>query len=259
MKAKDGKNVSRGSWLMCVHGKGIGMVRQVYETEGKLCIETPDGPLPLAKLADGNGHLAHYVTVRNPRKKSGYPENARRFKEAELQEAGTVFVVETHDLDEEAIANLIACGYTDVTPGETGVIWTDILTMSEAGIETYDAESAEYDDEQANDILSQFIRPSSHYLVYAAGCRWNGADGYKLVHDMAGLVRRSYDATISPVAASKNGKVLICRESSHDVPMGSTTIMVALTDREYDRFKEADFASVRKWAEKCRRSVPGQA
>ena len=100
----------------------------------------------------------------------------------------------------------------------------------------YDEEGnfIEWDDSLFEETMKEFLKESKHYLVFAYNCRWNGASGYKFATDYTDCVYRSYDTTLIPVNRSRGKKVLVCTEYSHDVPLGATTLIVALTDKEYD-------------------------
>ena len=181
--------------------------------------------------------------------KSNYKKMVEKYQDVDLHEAGTLYFVPSDKLTEDQKNKLVDLGFDEADDGSAGYA-VDILSMHNAGIDPYlFSDDTEYNEEDAEDILLNFIKDSDHYLVFASGCRWNGASGYKLVSDRLGLITRGYDVTITPVAASERGKVLVCCESSHDVPTGSTTIMVALSTAEYNRLKDADFWTVTGFAE----------
>jgi hypothetical protein len=81
--------------------------------------------------------------------------------------------------------------------------------------------------------MADMIKDAPHYLVMAHNCRWNGASGYKIVDSVEDTLKRDYEVSIYPVRATKGGKCLVCSESSHDVPTGAVTSIIALTEREY--------------------------
>lgn len=98
------------------------------------------------------------------------------------------------------------------------------------------------------------IRDAPAYLTVARAVRWDGSDGYKLDWSKENAFSRSYDATITPVEASNGGKVLHAIESSHDVPTGSNTYVIALTKQELPRIRalldELDFEAIDEFIEK---------
>lgn len=109
-------------------------------------------------------------------------------------------------------------------------------------------ESADFDDLECQDLLESWVGRHHHYLVFASGCRWNGASGYTICDNVLDTIRRNYDVTIC-YRKHIEGRALICDESSHDVPMGSTTIIVGLTDDEYEKLEDAEFSEVEAFAE----------
>lgn len=123
-------------------------------------------------------------------------------------------------------------------------------TIDEYGID-YDAvDWYDYDCELNcdPDFIENFIKKSGAYLVFASGCRWNGASGYTIARDFEEAMYRDYENHQYIEGQSKGRKVLYVSEHSHDVPMGSGTKYIALTDREYERLKDADFKTVQRFA-----------
>ena len=98
------------------------------------------------------------------------------------------------------------------------------------------------------------IKDAPAYLTVARAVRWDGSDGYKLDWSKENAFSRSYDATITPVEASNGGKVLHAIESSHDVPTGANTYVIALTKQELPRIRalldELDFEAIDEFIEK---------
>lgn len=109
----------------------------------------------------------------------------------------------------------------------------------------------ETDEFERDMVLEELIKDAGHYLVMAYGCRWDGGSGYKFAGTRSEALSRSYEACITPVKASAGGKTLICRESSHDVPMGAQTSIIALTEKEYEKLKDADWETVLEFAGRC--------
>lgn len=103
-------------------------------------------------------------------------------------------------------------------------------------------ESAYTDFEMIEDILINKLGDFPHYLVFAKGCRWNGTSGYKFCGDILDTIERPYDISISIVKEYKN--TIECIESSHDVPMGSTTYICGITNKEYEKLEYADFNDI---------------
>lgn len=109
----------------------------------------------------------------------------------------------------------------------------------------------EYAIEEAEKELRYWLKDSPYYLVFASNCTWNHASAYKFVDNILETIERSYNVSIYPYGATERGKVLVCKEYSHDVPMGSFTYIIALTDRQYETLQNMGFSGVQKYVEKC--------
>lgn len=129
----------------------------------------------------------------------------------------------------------------------------DYIRMNGADIEYYDIDYDAVDwcfpEEDDDYFIEENLFPKNRkYLVWASGCRWDGASGYKFSDDFYDAISRSYDNTQYIKGQSKGRKVLYVSEHSHDVPMGGSTKYIALTDREYERLKNAEWKTVEKFA-----------
>ena len=102
---------------------------------------------------------------------------------------------------------------------------------------------------------TDYLKESKHYLVFARNCTWNGASGYKFANSFEDAIYRSYDCSIYPVERSRGKKTLVCTEYHHDVPTGHTSIIVALTDKEYEDLSRSNFESVQRFAEEREMAV----
>lgn len=129
----------------------------------------------------------------------------------------------------------------------------DWLNMTLHDIDRYginsdavDWESGEFMEDELEWLLESYLNSHPHYLVFASGCRWNGASGYTFCEKITDTVKRPYE--ISLVLEEQGESCIKCIESSHDVPTGSTTIIVGLTEEEYERLEDADFSEVEKFA-----------
>ena len=114
-----------------------------------------------------------------------------------------------------------------------------LLNMSLVDINNYkipeeaiDYDSGDFDECMLESLLDEIVGKYPHYLVIALGCKWNGAIGYKFCNNVIETVTRYYDISLS-VEKEGNGAIL-CLESSHDVPTGSTTYIVGLEEDEYE-------------------------
>lgn len=109
-----------------------------------------------------------------------------------------------------------------------------------------DYDSVEFLDSILEDTLETLIGKHPHYLVFASGCRWNGNSGYKFCDNITDTVYRDYDITLLLEEQQKN--CIKCRESSHDVPTGSTTIIIGISQEIYEQLEDADFNDIEKFA-----------
>lgn len=103
---------------------------------------------------------------------------------------------------------------------------------------------------ELTDFFDDFLKKANRYLVWANGVRWDGASGYKFVDSVRQAFGRDYDATFILEDITPRGKVMTLSESSHDVPMGDITYVIALTERESERLRYADFETVEKFVQR---------
>ena len=94
------------------------------------------------------------------------------------------------------------------------------------------------------------IRKSNKILVFAHNCKWNGASGYKFAESEDEAVSRGYEVMMALKGRSPKGKVVTTYEYSHDVPLGSLTTYIALSDSEYRKLENATFDEVERFAER---------
>ena len=169
---------------------------------------------------------------------------------ANLTDIGCYIEINNENLSQEQIDSLTQAGY-DFCPEEpmTTVMLQDIEKL-DIPYDNILWNTSWYDEDTFNDLTHNLIKEAGHYLVFASGCRWNGASGYRFNDSLKECLSRPYECSITPLAVSAGGKTLVCRESSHDVPMGSLTYIIALTEAEYDRLSNtSDFRTIRKFAE----------
>ena len=162
-----------------------------------------------------------------------------------LLEAGSFVNVDTTKISKEKIVELEKCGFEFSEEGICLIWYPDIDTY---GV-PYDSvlwESTFVDEYDMNDVMSQLIKSADHYLVYSKCCCWDGTSGYKITNSVTDCLYRDCDSTIIPIAVSKQGKTLTCRESNHDV-WGSITYIIALTEREYRKLYNAEFKTITKF------------
>ena len=176
-----------------------------------------------------------------------YKENAKILNDAgnSIEDLCTICDVPLSRISKEA-RQALYCDY-DVDDDE-------YVSLSQCDIDKYelwnDVDYSEFDNDEQESLLSGVIKEAKHYLVFAYGIRWDGADGYTFCDSAAGIMRRSYECSHYIREASAGGKTLKFVEASHDVPMGALCYAVALTDSEYDRLSNADWNTVAAFAEK---------
>lgn len=113
-----------------------------------------------------------------------------------------------------------------------------------------------FDEFEYGDYLGSLIKFANHYLVCAYSCTWDRRTGYKFVDELEDAFYRDYDCTQYYSGGSRGGKAITINEYSHDVPMGHTTMIIALTDKEYDRLTLCEnFDTVIKFASKFSDSI----
>lgn len=185
-------------------------------------------------------------------------EVPEKLKNINLPDIGWKYPVAAEKLTDEAVkylsdAECILCRDGDIREG----VYLSEYDIQRFGIPHDDVDwiNLEWDDWDWDLVAGKIIKNAEHYLVYVFGIRWNGADGYRFNDDFRACFARDYDAMIYPKNVSRNGKTLLCVRYSHDVPTGSQTCIIALTDREYNRLNKADFNTVKQFVEKCRDAV----
>jgi len=134
---------------------------------------------------------------------------------------------------------------------------TDLATAEEISLSDHigfiDYDTQRFDEFELDSLLSGILEPSNYYLVYASGMTWDGSDGYKTFdkYQTADMFRREYEVAIYPEECAADGKVLLCKEFSHDAPTGSSTVIIGLTEDEYDKIEnEWEPKQVREFAKK---------
>ena len=157
----------------------------------------------------------------------------------------TYYVVDLDKLDEETKKQLSSeYGFFD---GD------DTIAMTLHDIDRYGIDSdavhwdtADFNEDELEWLLESYLNSHPYYLVFASGCRWDGASGYKFCDDIKDTVYRDYDTSIS--IEDHGPDCIKCRESSHDVPMGSTTIIIGLDSDDYEKLESADFDTIKEFA-----------
>lgn len=120
--------------------------------------------------------------------------------------------------------------------------------LTEINLWDLDDVTEEYGAYAVSDFLESCIKPYNHYLVFAFECKWNGASGYSFKDNLFDCVVRSYDCGQYVWAISERNKAMLLEEFHHDKPDGHMTVIIGLTDKEYETLINKDFSGIEKFA-----------
>ena len=84
----------------------------------------------------------------------------------------------------------------------------------------------------------------SHYLVVLFNSRWTNASGYKIFDKYIDCFIRDYDVSMYVKSSSGKGKSLGLREYHHDKPMGHESIIIGLTEAEYEKLENMSIEDI---------------
>lgn len=119
------------------------------------------------------------------------------------------------------------------------------IDIQEVGKE-YDYEFDEY---YFLDFMEQFLKEYDHYLVVAYSSNWREQTGYRFTDNIIDTVYRNYDVTQNIIGGTNSRKSLLIMEYHHDVPMGHETIIIGLTDKEYEKLDYSSFEDIIDFAD----------
>lgn len=105
------------------------------------------------------------------------------------------------------------------------------------------------------DFMEQFLKEYDHYLVVAYSSNWRGQTGYRFTDNMIDTVYRNYDVTQNIIGGTNSRKSLLIMEYHHDVPMGHETIIIGLTDKEYEKLDYSSFEDIIDFADTKRDKI----
>ena len=105
------------------------------------------------------------------------------------------------------------------------------------------------------DFMEQFLKEYDHYLVVAYSSNWRGQPGYRFTDNMIDTVYRNYDVTQNIIGGTNSRKSLLIMEYHHDVPMGHETIIIGLTDKEYEKLDYSSFEDIIDFADTKRDKI----
>lgn len=167
------------------------------------------------------------------------------FKNINLKDIGVFYSVPNEDIREE-----LQEFYCDEENSSYTMV--EGVELSQVVKNTNNIKYIDTDDDHIKYVLGLLMdyKKYNHFLMVGYGSNWRGQTGYKFIHYYFDAFYRDYDCDLFYQSSSTNGKVLNLTEHSHDVPMGFTTQIIGLTDKEYERLVNANFDSIMKFAKK---------
>ena len=113
-------------------------------------------------------------------------------------------------------------------------------------INDYEIEYAFTDEEEINEFVENLMnyKKYSHYLVVLFNATWTGSSGYKIFDNYFDTFYRDYDVTMYYKNGTKGGKAITLTEYSHDVPMGHNSVIIGLTENEYNKLENKDIEEI---------------
>lgn len=113
----------------------------------------------------------------------------------------------------------------------------------------------EFSEDEFLDFMEQFLKEYDHYLVVAYSSNWRGQTGYKFTDNIIDTVYRKYDVTQNIIGGTNSRKSLLIKEYHHDVPMGHETIIIGLTEKEYEKLDYSSFEDIIEFADTKRDKI----
>ena len=146
--------------------------------------------------------------------------------------------------------------WDDEEYASVSVPYTDINELLDDPL-NYDDMDSDFDEYEYEDFISELIKKAEHYLVCAYACTWNRRTGYKIVDELKDAFYRDYDCHQCYNGGSQGGKSICITEYSHDAPMGYRTMIIGLTNKEYEKLSywDVDFNTVIKFADEHSKKI----
>lgn len=169
-------------------------------------------------------------------------------KKVNLQDIGVYYTVPVKNIYENKR------GEFDFETLEDRILLDKYTLDSGEYIEDWDNIDYDYTDEiEFYDTIDYLMdnKKYNKFLVVLFNSRWNGASGAKIFDSYEDCFKRGYDCSMFINGSSKTGKYLKLREYHHDVPMGHNSIIIGLTDREYQNLENKDIQSLIDYASGC--------
>lgn len=104
-------------------------------------------------------------------------------------------------------------------------------------------------------VNNELVKPHEQYLVFALGYGWRRRNAYRFKNSIEDALSVDYDNEFYIEGTTRGEKSILLKEYSHDNPMGCHWLVVGLTDREYDRLSNSEFAIIEKFAKEQMKKI----
>lgn len=173
--------------------------------------------------------------------------NLEVLKKMNIQEVGSYAVTRVRNIKEEFRDDF---DIDEQMLEDDEIISVPMDCIFDCLIDMNDYECDDFDDIQFRDFVEDLIKKAEHYLVVFHKITWNNKSGYKIVDNLIDCFYRDYDCSQYVIGGSRGQKVLSIKESHHDKPMGAEVVIIALTNKEYEKIENQkidnifDFAKI---------------
>lgn len=169
-------------------------------------------------------------------------------KQMNIQEVGVYYNVPIKDIYEDKRNEF---DYEDLNDS---VLLDKISIDSGCYVENFDNIEYDYTDEvEIEETIMQLMNYNkyNHYLVVLFNATWTNSSGYKFFDKYDECFYRDYDNTMKVIGSSRSGKYLELREYHHDKPMGHNSIIIGLTDTEYEKLRYKNIDEIIDYGRLC--------
>lgn len=169
-------------------------------------------------------------------------------KQMNIQEVGVYYSVPIKDIYEDKRNEF---DYEDLNDS---VLLDKISIDSGYYVENFDNIEYDYTDEvEIEETIMQLMNYNkyNHYLVVLFNSTWNNASGYKFFDKYDECFYRDYDNSMYVIGSSRSGKYLELREYHHDKPMGHNSIIIGLTDTEFEKLDRKGIQEIIDFGTEC--------
>lgn len=171
----------------------------------------------------------------------------KRITDINIQNYGKSVIVETNNLTDKFIEEFKLENENDMFINIDDIYNSDIVVDHNK----IDYTTIHYDELEWERFIGEFLSVEyDNYLVVAYHSTWDNRTGYKIVDNIEDVFIRDYECNQYVQSWTNKKKAAIIKEFSHDVPIGHNTIVIGLTNREYDKIKNDYFEKVIGFANK---------